>query len=164
MARRIKIEFKRRRKGKTDYKARAALLRSGMPRLVVRKTNKYIITQIVESKEAQDYVVCTANSAELKNFGWTNSFKNKAAAYLTGILIAKKAKEKKINKAIPDLGPYRSTKGSKIYAALKGAVEGDLIIKFKTEMAPSKELMLRGVTRPIKSEHLKEIKEKIKGK
>lgn len=136
MARKIKIEFKRRRKGKTDYKARAALLRSGIPRIVIRKTNQYIIAQIVRSEEAQDFVICTANSAELKKFGLSGSMKNKEAAYLTGILISKKALEKKIKNVVPDLGLYPSTKGSKLYAALKGAIDGGLSIKLKDGMAP----------------------------
>lgn len=153
MGRRIKVEFKRRRSGKTDYKARAILLKSENPRLVVRKTNHYIILQITKSKEARDFVICTANSAELKNFGWKGSYKSREAAFLTGMLTAKKAKEKNIVKVTPDLGSYRSTKGSKLYAALKGAIEGGLSFKLK-----------EGMALPVKIEQFKEIIEKINKK
>ncbi|MDK2384746.1 MAG: 50S ribosomal protein L18, partial [Candidatus Korarchaeota archaeon] len=33
---RYKVRFRRRREGKTDYKKRLALLKSGLPRMVVR--------------------------------------------------------------------------------------------------------------------------------
>lgn len=157
MRKRIKIEFRRRRTGKTNYEKRMTMLKSSLPRLVVRKTNKYIIVQIVKSKEAQDYVVCCANSSELKKFGWSGSFKNISAAYLTGMLAAKKALEKKIKSAVPDFGIYRSTKGSKLYAVLKGAKTGGLEVNFKDEMAPNEERLMRG-----KEEQFKKVEQEMK--
>lgn len=135
----MKIEFKRKRQHRTDYKARIALLKSSLPRLVVRKTNKNIIAQIVKSKEAQDFVVCSANSAELKKHGWNFSCKNLPACYLTGLLIAKKAKEKKINQCILDVGMQRSTKGSRIYALVKGAIDMGIKIPCDEKIFPSEE-------------------------
>ena len=160
MARRIKVTFRRRRECKTDYAARIALLKTKLPRIVIRKSNRYIITQIISSKEAQDFVLCAANSAELKDFGWTGSFKNTGAAYLTGFLIAHIAKQVKhnIKAVIADFGLYRSIKGSKLYAVLKGANDGGLEINFKTELAPTQERIF-GKVQP---ERFKEIKEKIK--
>jgi large subunit ribosomal protein L18 len=145
MTRRIKLEFRR-----------ATMLKSEIPRLVVRKTNKYIIMQIVKNKEAQDQIICCANSIELKKLGWSGSFKNIGAAYLTGILIAKKAIEKKIKSVIPDFGIYRSTKGSKLYAALKGVKKGGIEINFKDEMAPSEERLMKD-----KEEQFKKIEKKL---
>ena len=55
----------RRLSGKTDYKARLALLKSGKPRLVVRKTNRYMIAQIISSDVAQDKVVLGLTSKDL---------------------------------------------------------------------------------------------------
>ncbi|MBT3583115.1 50S ribosomal protein L18, partial [Candidatus Woesearchaeota archaeon] len=43
---RYTVKFRRRRAGKTNYHNRLALLLSRKPRLVIRKTNKYIICQI----------------------------------------------------------------------------------------------------------------------
>ena len=103
----------KRKADKTDKTARFNFLKSKSPRLVVRKTNKYLITQIVTSKEVQDTIICSANSKELRNFGWTGSAKNLSAAYLIGVLIAKKAKEKGIKSSILDVGRYTSTKGSR---------------------------------------------------
>lgn len=142
-----KVKFRRRRSGKTDYKARLALLKSGLPRFVARKTNRYIITQVIKSKEAQDAVVCCANSKELLKYGWPFSLKNIPAAYLTGFLLGIKAKKCKIKNVIFDIGLQRSTKGSRIYAALKGAIDAGLSAKYSEDIMPSEER--------LKGKHLK---------
>lgn len=154
----MKVGFKRKRKGKTDYKARLNLLKTQIPRLIIRKTNRYIITQIVQSKEAQDKTCCYANSKELSKSGWASSFKNLPACYLTGKLIAKKANEKGINKSIVDMGRHASTKGSKIYAVIKGAIDGGLEIPCDKKMFPPKE-KLEGIYTKT-SEKIKKIIEK----
>jgi len=43
----MKLPRRRRIASKTDYKARLSLLKSEKPRLVVRKTNRYIIAPII---------------------------------------------------------------------------------------------------------------------
>lgn len=156
---RLTIKFRRRNEKKTDYAARLAMLKSGQPRLVVRKSNKYITAEIVKSKNAQDSVACYANSKELRAFGWKSSFKSIPASYLTGLLIGAKAKKCKIDSAILDAGIQISTKGSKIYAVLKGALDAGLDVRHSKDVLPSEER--------IKGGHLKnkvdisQIKEKI---
>ena len=50
--------LKRRRKEyKTDYKKRFELLKGSLPRIIFRKTNRYLIAQYVVSKEAQDKII-----------------------------------------------------------------------------------------------------------
>lgn len=142
-----KIKFRRRRARKTDYKARLALLKSGLPRLIVRKTNRYVISQIVKSKNAQDAIICSANSKELLKYGWHFSLKSIPAAYLTGFLLGIRAKKNKIENAIVDIGLQRSTKGSRIYAALKGAVDAGVSVKYSKDIMPSEER--------LKGKHLK---------
>ena len=132
---RVVIKKRRRLEGRTDYKARISLLTSGISRLVVRKSNMYIVAQLVRSKEAQDSVFCTANSRELEKYGWKGSSKNLPASYLTCFLLGKKCKEK-VKKAILDIGLHRSTKGSRIYACLKGAVDAGLDVPHSQEMLP----------------------------
>jgi large subunit ribosomal protein L18 len=139
----MKTKFRRKKEGRTDYNTRINLLKSKFPRIVIRKSNRYIITQIVNSKEAQDTTLCSVNSKELKKLGWQSSFKNIPASYLTGILIGKKAKEMKINKATLDMGRHTSTKGSKIYAVVKGAQDAGLEINCDEKMLP-KESKLSG--------------------
>lgn len=132
------IDKRRRIENKTDYLNRRRLLEGGKPRVVIRKTNKYIIIQYVESKEAQDKVIVTAFSKELLEHGWpkdkSGSLKSLAAAYLTGTLFAKKMKH--TSESVLDLGLLRSTKGSRIYAALKGMVDSGVKIKHDPKIFP----------------------------
>jgi len=156
-----RVFFRRRREGKTDYKARMGLLMSGKPRLVVRKTNRYIIGQIVKSEGARDYVAVGINSKELAKFGWTNSFKNTPAAYLTGLLLGKKAVGEGIAKAVFDIGIQRSTRGSRIYAFLKGAIDAGLSLEYSKDVLPKEERITgRHINEKI-GDDIKKIKEKI---
>jgi large subunit ribosomal protein L18 len=138
----IRVSKRRRREGKTDYRARLDILKSPHPRLIIRKTNKYILVQIVETKDAQDRVMFSANSSDLLNNGWPKelkgSLKSKPAAYLTGYLLAKKASAK-IKKAVLDLGLNRNVKKSRIYSALKGVIDGGIEVPHKKETLPSEE-------------------------
>ena len=134
------VKFRRRREGITDYRKRIKLLKSKKPRLVVRKTNKYIIAHIVEFNPKGDKTLIFITSKKLKEFGWKiPSFKNTPAAYLTGLLIGKLALKKGIKEAILDIGRYPSIKGSKLYAVLKGALDAGLKIPHSKEILPSED-------------------------
>ena len=160
MKKQRKVTFKRRRQNKTDYTSRALILEGRVPRLVVRKTNRYLIAQIVESVKAQDKVVLTANSKELMKYGWpqTTSVKNLAAGYLLGILCSIKAKRNKIDKAVLDIGLIRSTKGNKIYAVVKGAVDGGLNVPHSAEILPEEERIKgKNLKNKVQVEKIKEV-------
>ena len=60
-------------------------------RLVVRITNRYVICQIVYASVDKDQVYACANSSELSKYGLTIGLKNYAAAYCTGLLVARRA-------------------------------------------------------------------------
>lgn len=120
---RFAVKFRRRRIGKTNYTKRLALLKSKLPRLVIRKSNRYITIQIVETTNKGDKVLASAHSKALKKLGWKYDCKNKYAAYLTGYMLGKSAKTKK---AVADLGLYTLTKNCRIFAALTGAIEGGI--------------------------------------
>jgi len=126
---RYAVKFRRRREGKTNYQKRLKLLKSNLPRLVVRKSTNYIMLQLTAFDPKGDRTLLTVNSAQLKEFGWSHSFKNTPAAYLTGLLAGKLAKTK-VKEAIADIGLHRATKGAKIFAAIKGAADAGLQIKF----------------------------------
>ena len=117
----------RRRKALTNYKSRVELLKSGLARVVIRKSNRGMSMQIVAYEVAGDKVIRSANSKELKALGWEPRG-NIPTAYLTGILLAKKAKDLKGQKMVLDIGLYRPMKGSVIFAAAKGSVDGGLSI------------------------------------
>jgi len=138
MKRLIKVQFRRRRENKTNYTSRARKLIGGMARLVVRRSNRYLTAQIVTSQRAQDAVVLSVNSKDLTEYGWpeSTSVKNLAAGYLLGFLIAAKAKKANIEKATLDLGLFRSTKGNRLYAVAKGAIDGGLDVPHSAEILP----------------------------
>jgi len=137
---------RRRIEGKTDYKARLSLISSGKTRLVIRKTNRYIIAQLVQSDIAQDKVLVGVSSKDLLEKGWSKdlqgSLKGLPAAYLTGLLLGKNAKGK-VKEAILDMGMYRNVKRSRIYAALKGAIDSGLKVSCSETILPSMEDLKR---------------------
>ena len=116
----------RRRKSLTNYKKRVAQVKSGMLRLVVRKSNRAVTMQIVEYNESGDRVLVSSNSNDLKKLGWEPK-RNIPTAYLTGLLLAKKSKAHNKNITL-DIGLYRPIKGSLIFAAAKGSKDGGLNI------------------------------------
>ena len=121
-----RISYRRKREGKTDYKKRLKLLKSKKLRLVVRKTNKHIIAQIVQYTPDGDRIVIGLSSKSLEKLGWNFGEKNIPAAYLTGLLIGKKALDAKKQEAILDLGLQTPIHGSKIFAVAKGAQDAGL--------------------------------------
>ena len=141
---RYRVPFRRRREGKTDYRKRMRMIISGKPRLVVRKTNKYIIAQLVEAKVEGDRVITSAHSSELKKYGWKASFSNTPAAYLTGLLIGLKSVKAGVKEAIIDIGLHRPVKGARVFAVLKGAVDAGLEIPYGEEKLPSEERIKGG--------------------
>lgn len=98
---RYQVKYKRRRSGKTDYYARKRLIAQAKNkyntpkyRLVVRFTNRDIICQIISSELTGDKVLVAAYAHELKRYGITHGLTNWAAAYATGLLIARRALKK----------------------------------------------------------------------
>ena len=141
------IHFKRRREKKTNYRKRLALIKSEKIRLVIRKSLSNISVQFIDYKPNGDSTIASATSTELKKLGWDRTG-NLPAAYLTGLLAGKKAKNKKIEEAILDLGLQTSTKGSRIYAALKGVLDAGVKVPHSKEILPSEDR--------IKGKHISE--------
>src|SRR3989344_2123520 len=130
----MRIPKRRRQENKTDFAKRLRLLKSDTPRIIFRKTNRYIIGQYVNSKAAQDSVKVNVSSKELINLGWPEnikgSLKSLPAAYLSGMLLAKKIDNKRLEKKITvDFGMNRNIHKSKIYAFLKGIDDAGIKIK-----------------------------------
>ena len=133
-----KVPRRRRREGKTNYYKRYTMILSKHPRFVIRKTNKYILVQVVVPRAEGDHTIVAAHSRELvKLFSWKGGTSNTPAAYLTGLLAAIRALKKDIKSAIPDIGLHRQVKGSLLFAAIKAANDVGLKVPFKREMAPS---------------------------
>merc|ERR1712188_81155 len=159
---RFQVKLKRRRKGKTDYRQRKGLIiqdknKYATPkyRLVVRFYNKNITCQVVYATLTHDVVMAAAYSKELPSYGLNFGLTNYAAAYCTGLLLARRVLTKlglaeaykglqeasgedylvEENDDGPrpffcllDVGLKRTSTGSKVFAALKGALDGGLDI------------------------------------
>uniref|UniRef100_A0AAR2JIE8 Large ribosomal subunit protein uL18 n=2 Tax=Pygocentrus nattereri TaxID=42514 RepID=A0AAR2JIE8_PYGNA len=167
---RYQVKFRRRREGKTDYFARKRLViqdknKYNTPkyRMIVRFSNRDIICQIAYAKIEGDMIVCAAYSHELPKYGVSVGLTNYAAAYCTGLLLARRLLNKfGLDKLYEgqveitgeefnvesidgkpgaftcylDAGLARTTTGNKVFGALKGAVDGGLSIPHSTKRFP----------------------------
>lgn len=137
--RRTRVQFRRRKEGKTNYRARLKMLKSGKPRAVIRKTLNNTIVQIVEYHDKGDKILTGTVSSELKKYGWNSSCSNTSAAYLTAFLAGKKAQKLGVNEAVLDIGINIPSKGCKMFAALKGLVDSGMHIPHNDEIIPSED-------------------------
>lgn len=133
---RYRVPYRRRREAKTDYKARRILATSDRLRLVFRPFNRNITIQFVASKKEGDYVIAQASSSDLRKYGWLGSKKNTPAAYLLGLLAGRRAVKEGIEQANLDIGLARPTKGSRVFAAVKGALDAGLEVPYDSDILP----------------------------
>jgi large subunit ribosomal protein L5e len=167
---RYQVKFRRRREGKTDYFARKRLViqdknKYNTPkyRLIVRSSNTDICCQIAYARLEGDYIVSAAYSHELPQYGVKVGLTNYAAAYCTGLLLARRILQKfnldkmyqgatDINgdyfcvedqddgpgafRCCLDVGLARTSTGAKVFAAMKGAVDGGLDIPHSVKRFP----------------------------
>ncbi len=158
------MNYKRKMRGETDYKKRLEYLKSGIPRLIIRKSLKNIWAQVAEYSDKGDKILTSAHTKELsKKYGW-NSKRNTPTAYLLGLLIAKKAAVKKIAKLILDTGFRKPVKGSLIYAFLKGAVDNKLNIPHSKTIFPSEDRISGKHIKNFNAKLFEEVKNKIMSK
>jgi len=158
---RFQVKFRRRREGKTDYRARTRLItqdknKYSTPkyRLIARKTNKDIIAQIAYPTIKGDRVLTAAYAHELPRYGIKLGLTNYAAAYATGLLLARRhlatiglaskyqgkvdvdgadytveaAEGPRPFKALLDVGLARTTTGARVFSVMKGALDGGINI------------------------------------
>lgn len=151
---RWKVQFKRKRKGKTDYKHRLKLLRSGKPRLVTRISLKHVIAQLVRATPGGDLTLASAHSKELGKLGWKGHTANTPAAYLVGLLCGYRALKAGAKESALDLGMYNPTSQAKVFAVLKGALDAGLQIPRGEGVLPNDER--------VRGEHIAKYAAKLK--
>jgi len=134
---RYRVPFRRRREGRTDYRRRLALVKSGKPRAVVRSSNKHMRIQLVEYTDGGDKILASAVSTELVKLGWKHSGSSTPGAYLTGYLAGKRALEKGVEKAVLDIGLRDPVKGGLVFAATKGLLDAGVEVPHDDGMLPS---------------------------
>ena len=130
------VMIKRKRENRTDYRKRIKYLKSNKFRLIIRPALNSLTMQIVSSDPSGDKIILTVVSKDLKKIGWDYHLGNIPSSYLTGFLLAKKAKVKDV---VLDLGLYTPVKGSRLYAALKGVVDGGLNVPHSPEVFTSED-------------------------
>lgn len=165
---RYQVKFRRRREAKTDYYARKRLIiqdknKYATPkyRFVVRFSNKDVTCQIFSADLTHDACLAAAYSHELPRYGIKVGLTNYAAAYATGLLLARRVNAKfNLNyegnteidgedflvepndegaapfAALLDVGLSRTTTGAKIFGALKGACDGGISIPHNERRFP----------------------------
>ena len=131
----FKTKFRRRRQGKTNYEKRLAMVKSKLLRVVIRKTNKRIIAQVVKFNPKGDEILVTADSNELNKYKFYGT-NNTPSAYLVGYLLGMKLGKQK---CILDIGRRSPSHGGVVFAALKGAVDAGVEIPHNAEAMPSQE-------------------------
>ena len=151
---RWKVQFRRKRKGKTDYRHRLKLLRSGKPRLVTRISLKHVTAQLVRATPSGDLTLASAHSKELEKLGWKGYTANTPAAYLVGLLCGYRALKAGMKECVIDLGMYNPTSQAKVFAVLKGALDAGLQIPHGERVLPSDER--------VRGEHIAQYATKLK--
>jgi len=164
----MKTLKRRKLEGRTDYGKRLKLLKSNSPRLVFRKTNRYIIAQYITSRQAQDKIEIGITSKKLKEFGWPEEFdgslKSIPAAYLTGLVMGREINKKRLKTPIVDFGMMGVLAKNRGYAFLKGIVDAGVKIKCDEEQFPEEERISGKNLKEDFSKTFKEIKSKIEQK
>jgi large subunit ribosomal protein L18 len=180
------IQHRRRREEKTDYRRRLSLLSSGNMRVAIRRSLSGVMVQFIDYDPKGDITKLTTVAADLKKFGWKLHTGNLPASYLIGLIAGLKAKSMGIEHAVLDSGLQGSTKGSRIYSALKGIVDagvdiphsddilpdaarisGDHIAKYGAKLTPEKKKKLfsqyihAGIEPEHVSKHFADVKKKI---
>jgi len=140
------VKFRRIREGKARYSKRLKLVKSGKPRLVVRRFSNDVIVQVIEFRPDGDQTIASATSADLRRVGWKGHGGNVPAAYLVGYLAAKRALAKGMKDAVFDIGFSTPVMGSAPFAALKGVVDAGLHVPHDAVAFPSEDR--------IKGEHV----------
>ena len=149
------VPFRRKMEGRTHYKKRLKLLLSDKHRFVVRKSLNNVQVSVIEYGAQGDKILFTVDSKALLKLGWKGSSGNLPSAYLIGMIAGKKAVGKGIKEAILDIGFNDSVNGSRLYAALVGAVDAGLAIPHDPKALPPKER--------ICGEHIAKYAQSLKG-
>jgi large subunit ribosomal protein L18 len=91
---------------------------------------------------------------------WKFATDNLPAAYLTGLILGKKATKANVKEIVLDIGLNPATKGNRIFALAKGVLDSGIKVPLSEDVVPSED-RIKGAH--ISEEVAQEF-EKIKGK
>lgn len=123
-------------------------------RLIIRGSLAHMYLQVSEALLIGDKMLASANSKNLSSFGWKAPAGNIPAAYLTGYLLGKKALVAGVKETILDVGLANTTKGARMFAALKGATDAGLSVPHGESILPS--------SGRVEGEHIADYAKKLK--
>jgi large subunit ribosomal protein L18 len=95
--------------------------------------------QLVSTGKYGDHTLVATMSSELTKYGYEGGKCNCPAAYLTGLLLGRRAKEAGFEEGVLDIGLQAPVHGSVVYAALKGALDSGLMIPHDPSVIPSED-------------------------
>ena len=147
------LKFRRRQEGRTNYRKRLTLLKSGNIRFIVRPSNRHVQVQLVDYEPKGDKIILSCKSDKLKAYGWKAPTGNLPSAYLTGLLCGRLSKGK-IKVAILDSGRSSLSKGNIAYAALRGIMDAGVAVKHSPDKFPGNER--------VSGRHIKNYAEQLK--
>jgi len=132
-------------------------------RLIVRLSNKDVTAQVAYARLEGDVIIAAAYSHELSRYGVKVGLTNYAACYATGLLLARRLLQKyKLDKIYEgqtnpdgemfnvedvedgpgafrchlDVGLARTSTGAKLFAVMKGAIDGGLDVPHSEKRFP----------------------------
>ncbi|KDQ12695.1 hypothetical protein BOTBODRAFT_34150 [Botryobasidium botryosum FD-172 SS1] len=152
-------------------------------RLVIRFTNKQVIAQISYARIQGDAVLAAASSKELPRYGINHGLTNWTAAYATGLLVARRALTKlgladkyegvsapdgtiSLTEALDDedaprpfkcyldVGLKRTSTGSRLFGALKGASDGGLFIPHSEKRFPGYDVETKALNAEVLKKYI----------
>merc|ERR1711955_182722 len=150
-------------------------------RMIVRFSNTDVTCQIAYARLEGDIVISAAYSHELPRYGVKVGLTNYAAAYCTGLLLARRTLQKfKLDsvyegqtevdgemycvednddgpgafRACLDVGLARTSTGARVFGAMKGAVDGGLDIPHSEKRVPGYDAESKSLTADVHRAHI----------
>jgi large subunit ribosomal protein L5e len=147
----------------------------------VRLSNRDITVQIAYARIEGDRIVCAAYSHELPKYGVKCGLTNYAAAYCTGLLVARRILQKlgidslysgctevtgeeylvepvedgpAAFRCYLDVGLSRTTTGARVFGAMKGAVDGGLNIPHSVKRFPGYNAESKSFNAEVHRDHI----------
>lgn len=182
---RFQVKWRRRREGKTNYYKRKNLLiqdkqkyNASKYRMVVRLSKKNLLCQLIYSRLEGDFILSSCYSKKLNLIGISLISNNFPTAYITGLHLSSNFLKEKFSfihkkdslenklKVILDLGLTRITTGNRVFATMKGAVDGGFMIPHNEKRFPGykkdEEFDIETMRDRIEGKHIMEYMELLK--
>lgn len=148
----FRMQMKRRKEQRTNYRRRMRLLFGRQSRIVIRKSSSGFSIQLVKYRESGDETLLEVNTKHLCQHGWKAHGGSVPSAYLTGFLFGKIAAKKGFGSGVVDVG-MQSGSSQTLIAAARGLKDAGLDIPLGAQVSEER---IRG---KIIADYAKQLKE-----